>query len=274
MQRYLRQPLAALAPFVGLATPGITNANEAIVVDALGDNLLGGYNAVDDAEWIWQHNAVRDCLRACATCSGITTAIEQGKRRDDDATGGDADDDVIVTSNGKRHGGFPGDLELRGDHGYVPAGDNNVWTDIVITTGTCKSHAPDAAREEGGAAQKAADRKHTKHRINIPSNKHFVASAFEADGYTSPIVHTLLRGFSKKRTDRDDADDCAKSAWFNFFQEALAFTLARSLARTILARAEAIDDFVNGRRVKRTAVDAEATRNRLNLRPPRTSRRR
>ena len=101
-----------------------------------------------------------------------------------------------------------------------------------------------------------------------------MASAFEADGYTSPIVHTLLRGFSKKRTDRDDADDCAKSAWFNFFQEALAFTLARSLARTILARAEAIDNFVNGRRTKRSAVDAEATRNRLNLRPPRTSRRR
>ena len=138
MQRYLRQPLAALAPFVGLATPGTTNANEAIVVDALGDNLLGGYNAVDDAEWTWQHNAVRDCLRACATCSGITTAIEQGKRRDDNDARDDADDDIVVTSNGKRHGGFPGDLELRGDHGYVPAGDNNVWTDIVITTGTCK----------------------------------------------------------------------------------------------------------------------------------------
>ena len=49
---------------------------------------------------------MRDCLRACATCSGITTAIEQGKRRDDDAAGDDADDDIVVTSNGKRHDGL------------------------------------------------------------------------------------------------------------------------------------------------------------------------
>ena len=158
----------------------------------------------------------------------------------------------------------PGDLELRGSHGYIPAGPNKVWADLVIATGTSPSHAVEAARIEGGAAQRAADAKHTKHDHTIPSNVHFVAAAFEADGFTSPLVLNLLRGFSKKRTDRDDADDCAKSAWFSFFAEALANTHVRHLARTILARAEAIDEHLGDtRRDRLTATDAEATRARI-----------
>ena len=81
----------------------------------------------------------------------------------------------------------------------------------------------------------------------------------------------LLRGFSKKRTDRDDADDCAKSAWFSFFAEALANTHGRHLARTILARAEAIDEHLGDtRRDRLTATDAEATRARIRRSGPPT----
>ena len=95
----------------------------------------------------------------------------------------------------------------------------------------------------------AANVKHIKHDHTIPPNVHFVAAAFEADGFTSPLVLNLLRGSPRtKRTDRDNADDCAKSAWFSFFAEALANTHTRHLARTILARAEAIDEHLGGTR--------------------------
>jgi len=88
----------------------------------------------------------------------------------------------------------PGDLELRGSHGYIPAGPNKVWSDLVIATGMSPSYAVEAARIEGGAAQRAANVKHIKHDHTIPPNVHFVAAAFEADGFTSPLVLNLLRG--------------------------------------------------------------------------------
>ena len=171
MQNYLRQPLSVLAPYVGKTTPGHSTNGAAIVVDELGDNL-GGYHAPEDAEWIWFHNALRDCLRACAQCSGITTGIEKRARRPvGDESDGAAASNGAAESDGSSgdlrarrvKNTVPGDLELRGSHGYIPAGPNKVWADLVIATGTSPLHAVEAARIEGGAAQRAADAKHTKH---------------------------------------------------------------------------------------------------------------
>ena len=108
MQNYLRQPLSVLAPYVGKTTPGHSTNGAAIVVDELGDNL-GGYHAPEDAEWIWFHNALRDCLRACAQCSGITTGIEKRARR----PVGDESDGAAASNGAAVSDGGSGDLRAR-----------------------------------------------------------------------------------------------------------------------------------------------------------------
>ena len=243
MQRYLRQPLACLSAIVGRTTAGRTSTGEAIVVDALGDCFAsGGYHALDDTLWIMFHNSIRDCYIQCAKSAGVDARAEQGGNKD--------------TGSAKR----PGDAELRGSHGYRRAGTNWVWNDIVIASATCPSHRAAAAAVEGGAAQRAADAKHVKHDPDIPSHVTFVPLAAEADGFLSPVFATLLRGFAKKRADRDSADDCAMGAWLNFYLQAIAVTHARNLARCILIRADDTLTHLGMASARRSAsaVDAES----------------
>jgi len=61
MQRYLRQPLSALAGIVG--TRGVDTKRT--VIDPFGDALLTGYKAKEDAEHLNTHNALCRLLSTC-----------------------------------------------------------------------------------------------------------------------------------------------------------------------------------------------------------------
>ncbi len=88
MQRYLQQPLSALAGFVasrGLDAYGVRDgraAHPGTVIDAFGDcflSFLSAYKAKDDAEWIHLHNALCRALRTFALQASVSAKLEGGK---------------------------------------------------------------------------------------------------------------------------------------------------------------------------------------------------
>ena len=191
--------------------------------------------------WPLLHNALRDTALQLAQASGISTSKEKGN---------------LDAATEKK----PGDLVLYGDHGYGAGSNKTVYIDFVVGSATCASYAAAGAAREGATAEKEAKAKHAKHDKDIGSHIHFVAAPFEADGFTSPVVLLLLTGFARKRADRDNADTCAKNAWYAYYSQALAMTHARSLARCLLNRAD--DTRVHlgmaGHRRRVSAVDAES----------------
>ncbi len=85
MQRYLRQPLSALAGIIG--TQGVDTKRT--FIDSFGDALLTGYKAKDDAEHLVTHNALCKQLSTCASQAHVENGLEAGKVRGTKKTPGD-----------------------------------------------------------------------------------------------------------------------------------------------------------------------------------------
>jgi hypothetical protein len=177
MQRYLRQPLSALAGLVGsrgLDAYGARDgraAHPGTAIDAHGDCFLSAYKAKDDAEWIHLHNALCRALHTFAAQASVSAKLEGGK----------------VRGTKKR----PGDVRFAGDagaHGWTAAHSRELWVDVTVVGPLCDSYLTAAAAKRGAAAADAAARKHTKYRNDIPGLAHFVPLAFESKGFVSADV--------------------------------------------------------------------------------------
>ena len=122
-----------------------------------------------------------------------------------------------------------------------------------MVSAVCKSNAPKAAAEVGGAADKATEGKYTKYRSDMAahgSTAYLQPLAFDSEGFVSPVVVTLLAGWAKLWADNQglDAKDAGfrKTCWLN----ELAVIHARCLASCILNRSRVLaEEAACGRRV-------------------------
>jgi hypothetical protein len=78
MQRYLRQPLSALAGVVGKLSLDVSGA---AVVDALGDCFLSQYKAKGDSEWRHLQDALCRTIAGFASRAHLRNMVEGGKVR-------------------------------------------------------------------------------------------------------------------------------------------------------------------------------------------------
>ena len=143
MQRYLRQPLSALAGIVG--TRGMDTKRT--VLDPFGDALLTGYKAKNDAEHINTHNALSRLLSTCASQAHVRNVLEGGN----------------VRGTKKK----PGDVHLcddAGSHGWAPALNRKVWADVTVVCPVLPSYVHAASAARGATAAAAARGKRGKYR--------------------------------------------------------------------------------------------------------------
>ena len=251
MQRYLRQPLSALAGLVGsrgLDAYGVRDgraAHPGTVIDAFGDCFLSAYKAKDDAEWIHLHNALCRALRTFALQASVSAKLEGGK----------------VRGTKKR----PGDVRFAGDagsHGWTAAHSRELWVDVTVVGPLCSTYITAAAAERGAAAAEAAKHKQTKYRNDIPGLAHFVPLAFETEGFVSVDVGRLLSGFAKKKADKLDlpAEEVKPllKRWVQHWTDELAVVHARYLARAIHHRAGACKEAQNPSYRRASTVDVDA----------------
>jgi hypothetical protein len=248
MQRYLRQPLSALAGAVG--TRGLDKHRS--VIDKFGDALLSGYKAKGDGEYIALHNALCRVLSTCASQARISNTLEGGK----------------VQGTKKR----PGDVRLRGDsgsHGWAPAGKRELWSDITCVCPVLPSYVQGAAAARGSAAGVAAHKKRNKYRSGIPGFAFFLPLAFETEGYHADDLSKLLLGFAEKRAMADGYQDselkARKRLWTDYWLNHFAVVHARYLARCVVHRAAACKDAGNPPYTRASFVDVLAA---LDTPPP------
>ncbi len=211
MQRYLRQPVDALA--------GLRFGPDQTRIDELGDSIQSQYKAKGDGEWTDWHNELRDKLATYGKQANVPITFE---RRSSDA-------------NGKK----PGDIVCSRAHCWPPALDKVLCIDVTNVSATCKDHAPQAALERGGAAADAVKTKHTKYRRDIPQHWFFLPLAFEADGYVSPAIDALLWGWAKQWAERSNRCHADARRTKEFWLDNLALEHARCRGRCILDRAAA-----------------------------------
>jgi hypothetical protein len=200
MQRYLRQPLSALAGIVG--TLGLDKAQT--IIDPYGDGLLSGYKAKEDNEWNTLHKALCRQQSKCATQAHIHNKLEGGKVRGTKKTPGDV-----------RHSGDSG------THGWAPADKRELWTDITCVCPLLPTYRREAAAKRGAAAAAAARHKRTKYRDDIPGFAFFLPLAFETEGYHTADLDKLLLNFAYKRASADGLEgEAAKQRarlWTDFW---------------------------------------------------------
>jgi len=238
MQRYLRQPLSALAGIVG--TRGVDTKRT--VLDPFGDALLTGYKAKNDAEHINTHNALSRLLSTCASQAHVRNVLEGGK----------------VRGTKKK----PGDVRLCGDagsHGWAPALNREVWADVTVVCPVLPSYVHAASAERGATAAKAARGKRGKYRDDIPGFVFFLPLAFETEGYHTTDLTKLLYGFAMKRATADGWDGAAAkkraSCWCDFWLNQFAMKHARFTSRCVLHRASVCKDAANPSFRRASVVD-------------------
>ena len=171
MQRYLRQPLSALAGIIG--TRGMDTKRT--VIDPFGDALLTGYKAKDDAEHLNTHNALCRLLSTCASQAHVRNELEGGK----------------VRGTKKTHGDVRLDSDA-GAHGWVPALNREVWADITVVCPVLSSYVRAAAAARGATAAAAALHKGGKYRNDFPGFAFFLPLAFETEGFHTTDLNKLL----------------------------------------------------------------------------------
>jgi hypothetical protein len=170
MQRYLRQPLSALAGLVG--TRGLDARPErsarpaspprraqraapafpGTLIDALGDSFMSGYHPKGDSEWSHLHNALCRAIAGFAAQAHVSSVVEGGR----------------VRGTKKK----PGDVRYAGDVGAH--GSNELWVDATVVFPLCASYLSAASAARGAAASLAAGKKRTKYRNDIPGHVHFL----------------------------------------------------------------------------------------------------
>ena len=222
-QRYLRLPLSCITA-ANLAGRVLKHAHDNqgkhIMVDALGDNLLSNYHATGDAEWTILHNMLGRSVWNSAKKAGVSVKREVRG----------------VAPNRFNKNTVPGDFVFSGAHGYEPAGSKELWVDFTCVSATCAKYQRASAETCGAAAEAAAKEKYDKHNGTIPGHAYFMAGALEADGFVSPALAAVIKGFAKIRADRDNADHSPPGLWHVYFKENLLMTHARFLTRAIINR--------------------------------------
>lgn len=222
LQRYLRLPLAVIAPLTGkraIDTHGT-------VVDCHGDALLSGYHAIGDAEHTHWHNALRDACAGAASQAKVVCEREKGKVKGTKKT--------------------PGDLRCPGSsgaHGWTPAHQRELWADITVVCPVLQSYVKGASQSRGFAAAAAARNKLSKYSGVIPGLAFFLPLAFETEGYQPDALEKLFLGWAHKRADAVGlvGQEAKRQAarWVDYWLNDVAMTNARFMARCVFHRAQA-----------------------------------
>jgi len=154
MQRYLRQPLSALAGLVGKLSLDVSGST---TVDPYGDCFLSKYAAKDDGEWRHLHDALCRALSGFASRAHLGNKLEGGK----------------VSGTRKK----PGDVRFYGDsgaHGWARAGSRELWVDLTVVCPLLISYINAARHTRGAAAAAAANGKRNKYINDIPGFAYFL----------------------------------------------------------------------------------------------------
>jgi hypothetical protein len=258
MQRYLRQPLSALAGLIGKLSQDVSSAK---IVDPHGDCFLSSYAAKGDSEWRHLHDALCRAISGFASRAHVSNKLEGGK----------------VRGTRKK----PGDIRFHGDagsHGWMRAGNRELWVDLTVVCPLLITYISAACHTTGAAAAAAATRKRNKYINDIPGFAFFMPLPFETEGYTCDNIELMLLGFAQRLALEalgDDATDQQRNdtarRWLGYWLDQLAAVHARLTARAIYNRASACKDALSAPFRRDSLVDIDCAGSLRTLPQPETA---